>query len=129
MLPRIENSANEIMDLLTVAYPMFKNYLDNLEDDRQLYRFPQGDVGEGIRELAQNISALTSRWMGRIEMLRDTLNEALSDRDYSVPTPDIELFYQQVGIWLTKAEGLLALWDRLKQQLANNTVPLVAGCV
>ena len=124
MLPRIENSAKEIMDLLTVAYPMFKNYLDNLEDDRQLYRFPQGDVGEGIRELAQNISALISRWMGRIEVLRDTLNEALSDKDYSVATPDIELFYQQVGSWLTKAEGLLSLWDRLKQQLASNTVPL-----
>ncbi|MDG2019244.1 MAG: ATP-dependent DNA helicase DinG [Porticoccaceae bacterium] len=124
MLPRIENGAKEIMDLLTVAYPVFKDYLDKLEDDRQLYRFPQGDVGEGTRELAQNISALTSRWMRRVEVLRDALNEALSDKDYSVPTSDIELFYQQVGSWLTKAEGLLALWDRLKQPLANNAVPL-----
>ena len=124
MLPRIENGAKEIMDLLTVVYPLFKDYLDKLEDDRQLYRFPQGDVGEGTRELAQNISVLTSRWIRRVEVLRDTLNEALSDKGYSVSTPDIELFYQQVGSWLTKAEGLLALWDRLKQQLANNAVPL-----
>jgi ATP-dependent DNA helicase DinG len=62
--------------------------------------------------------------MGRIEVLRDNLNEALSDTDCSVPTTDIELFYQQVGSWLTKAEALLSLWDRLKQQLANNTMPL-----
>mgnify|MGYP001204954206 FL=1 len=124
MLPRIENGAKEIMDLLAVAYPLFQVYLDNIEDDRQLYRFPQGDVGEAIRDLAQNISSLTSRWMGRTEVLRDTLNEALSDRDYSVPIPDIELFYQQVGSWLTKSEGLLALWDRLKQQPVNEDIPL-----
>lgn len=124
MLPRIESGAKEIMDLLAVAYPLFQVYLDNIEDDRQLYRFPQGDVGESVRDLAQNISSLTSRWMGRAEVLRDTLGEALSDKDYSVPMPDIELFYQQVGNWLTKGENLLALWDRLKQQLANNTVPL-----
>ena len=124
MLPRIESGANEIMALLTTCYPQFQAYLDNLEDDRQLYRFPQGDVGEGIRELAQNISALTSRWIGRVELLRDTLNEALTDRDYAVPIPDIELFYQQVGSWLTKSENLLALWDRLKQQLASHAVPI-----
>ena len=124
MLPRIDSGANEIVALLTTCYPQFQAYLDNLEDDRQLYRFPQGDVGEGTRELAQNISALTSRWIGRVELLRDTLNEALTDRDYAVPIPDIELFYQQVGSWLTKGENLLALWDRLKQQLNSHTVPL-----
>jgi ATP-dependent DNA helicase DinG len=124
MLPRIDSGANEIVALLTTCYPQFQAYLDNLEDDRQLYRFPQGDVGEGTRELAQNISALTSRWIGRVELLRDTLNEALTDRDYAVPIPDIELFYQQVGSWLTKGENLLALWDRLKQQLSSHAVPL-----
>jgi ATP-dependent DNA helicase DinG len=124
MLPRIESGANEIMVLLASCYPQFQAYLDNLEDDRQLYRFPQGDVGEGTRELAQNISALTSRWIGRVEVLKDTLNEALTDRDYAVPIPDIELFYQQVGSWLTKGENLLALWDRLKQQLTSHAVPL-----
>lgn len=124
MLPRIESGANEIVALLTTCYPQFQAYLDNLEDDRQLYRFPQGDVGEGTRELAQNISALTSRWIGRVELLRDTLNEALTDRDYAVPIPDIELFYQQVGSWLTKGENLLSLWDRLKQQLSSHAVPL-----
>jgi ATP-dependent DNA helicase DinG len=124
MLPRIDSGANEIVALLTTCYPQFQAYLDNLEDDLQLYRFPQGDVGEGTRELAQNISALTSRWIGRVELLRDTLNEALTDRDYAVPIPDIELFYQQVGSWLTKGENLLALWDRLKQQLSSHAVPL-----
>ena len=124
ILPRIDSGANEIVALLTTCYPQFQAYLDNLEDDRQLYRFPQGDVGEGTRELAQNISALTSRWIGRVELLRDSLNEALTDRDYAVPIPDIELFYQQVGSWLTKGENLLALWDRLKQQLTSHAVPL-----
>jgi ATP-dependent DNA helicase DinG len=124
MLPRIESGANEIMQLLTVAYPIFKDFLDTIEDDRQLFRFPQGDVGEGIRDLAQNISTHTSRWIGRAEILRDTLSEALSDKDYSVPTSDIELFYQQVGSWLTKGESLLALWDRLKKAPKGSEIPI-----
>ena len=124
MLPRIESGANEIMQLLTVDYPIFKDFLDTIEDDRQLFRFPQGDVGEGIRDLAQNISTHTSRWIGRAEILRDTLSEALSDKDYSVPTSDIELFYQQVGSWLTKGESLLALWDRLKKAPKGSEIPI-----
>jgi ATP-dependent DNA helicase DinG len=124
MLPRIETGANEIMELLSVAYPIFNDHLHKVDDDRQLYRFPHGDIGEGIRELAQNISTLASRWLGRIEVLEETLSEALSDKNYPVPTPDIELFYQQVGSWLTKGESLLALWDRLKQQSSNTGVPL-----
>lgn len=124
MLPRIESGANEIMQLLTVAYPIFKDFLDTIEDDRQLFRFPQGDVGDGIRDLAQNISIHTSRWIGRAEILRDTLSEALSDKDYSVPTPDVELFYQQVGSWLTKGESLLALWDRLKKAPTSSEIPI-----
>ena len=124
MLPRIESGANEITQLLTVAYPLFKDYLDTIEDDRQLFRFPQGDVGDGIRDLAQNISTHTNRWIGRAEILRDTLSEALSDKDYSVPTPDVELFYQQVGSWLTKGESLLALWDRLKKAPTSSEIPI-----
>lgn len=124
MLPRIESGANEIMQLLTVAYPIFKDFLDTIEDDRQLFRFPQGDVGEGIRDLAQNISTHTSRWIGRAEILRDTLSEALSDKDYSVATPHIELFYQQVGSWLTMGESLLALWDRLKKAPKGSEIPI-----
>jgi ATP-dependent DNA helicase DinG len=124
LFPRIESGAHEIMAILTTCYPQLQVYLDNLEDDRPLYRFPQGDVGEGLREIAQNISALISRWIGRVEVLKDTLNEALTNRDYAVPIPDIELFYQQVGGWLAKGENLLALWDRLKQPLTSHTVPL-----
>lgn len=124
LMPKIDAGAREITAQLSVAYPLFKEYLDNIDDERKLYRFPHGDIGEGARELAQNISGLTSRWVRRVEMLKDNLNEALSDKNYSVPTPDIELFYQQVGSWLSKAEKLFALWDRLKQQLENNTVPL-----
>ena len=124
LMPQIETGAREIMAQLSVTYPLFKEIIDSIDDERKLYRFPQGDIGEGTRELAQNISALTSRWLRRVEMLKDSLNEALSNKDYPVPTADIELFYQQVGSWLSRAENLLALWERLKQQLANNAVPL-----
>jgi len=124
LLPRIDSGAAEIMQLLSVSYPLFKGYLDGSENEQERYRFPHGDVGEAIRELSQKITSLTSGWMGRLEVLEDILSEALSDKKYPVPTPDIELFYQQVGNWLSRAEALLALWDRLKTQLSDNAVPM-----
>jgi ATP-dependent DNA helicase DinG len=62
--------------------------------------------------------------MGRLEVLEDTLSEALSDKNYPVPLPDIELFYQQAGNWLGRAEKLLALWDRLHKELQQNEMPM-----
>ncbi len=57
-------------------------------------------------------------------MLEDTLSEALSDKQYPVPLPDVELFYQQAGNWLGRAEKLLALWDRLHKELKQNEMPM-----
>jgi ATP-dependent DNA helicase DinG len=124
LLPRLDKGANEIAQLLSTAYPLFKQYFDASEDVQERYRFPHGDVGETIREFSQQITSLISGWMGRLEVLEDMLSEALSDKKYPLPAADIELFYQQVGGWTSRAEGLLALWDRLKTQLSNNAVPI-----
>ena len=124
LLPRIDKGASEIADLISVAYPLFKQYFDNASEAVERYRFPMGDVGEAIRDIAQQLTILISGWMGRIEVLEDILSEALSNRDYPIPNPDVELFYQQVGSWLSRAENLLALWDRLKTQTADSSVPM-----
>ena len=124
LLPRVEKGAAQITELISMARPLFQQYFDNIPDSSERYRFPHGDVGETIRDLAQQIGILVSGWIGRIELLEDILSEALSDKNYPVPTPDIELFYQQVGSCLSRAENLVALWDRLKVQPADSTVPM-----
>ena len=124
LLPRIDKGANQIAELISTAYPLFKQYFDDIEDMQERYRFPHGNVGETIRELSQQLTSLTSGWMGRLEALEDILSEALSDKQYPLPTADIELFYQQVGSWTSRAEALLALWERLKTQVSSKTVPM-----
>ena len=124
LLPRIDKGASEIAERISMAYPLFKQFFDNTSEALERYRFPLGDVGDAIRDVAQQIAASVSAWIGRIEALEDILSEALSNKDYPLPTPDIELFYQQVGSWLSRAENLLALWERLKIQPADNTVPM-----
>ena len=123
-LPRIEKEATKITELLSMTYPLLKQYVDQSDHAEGRYRFAYGDVGESIRDLAAQISLSTSGWLGRLEVLEDTLNEALSDKKYPVPLPDIELFYQQVGHWLGRAEKLLALWDRLHRELQQNAIPM-----
>ena len=123
-LPRIEREANKITELLSMAYPLLKEQLDLSDHAEGRYRFAHGDVGATIRDLAKQITLQTSGWLGRLEVLEDTLSEALSDKEYPVPMADIELFYQQAGNWLSGAERLLALWDRLHKELKKGDMPM-----
>ena len=123
-LPRIEKEAAKITELLSMAYPLLKEQMDKADDYEGIYRFSHGDVGTAIRDIATQITQHTSGWLGRLEVLEDSLNEALSDKQYPVATPDIELFYQQAGTWLSGAERLLALWDRLHKELQQGNMPM-----
>lgn len=120
----IEAEAKQIHDLLTTAYPLFKSYMDQAEGEGSRYRFAHGDVGEPIRDIATQITQQVSRWLGRIEVLVDTLSEALSSKHYPLPVPDVELFYQQAGTWQSRAESLQVLWDSLRKESKQNAVPL-----
>ncbi len=124
-LPRIEKEAGNIIELLSVAYPLLQQSLESAdypEDGR--YRYAHGDVGAGIRDIAKQLAHKTSGWLGRLEVLVDTLNDALGDKQYPVPVPDIEMFYQQAGSWQSRAEQLLALWDRLHRELKKGEMPM-----
>lgn len=124
LLPRIEQAGAEIGELLTIAYPQLKQLLDATDEVEPRYRFPQGDVGAAIRDLAQQLSTCANGLLGHIEALKDILSEAMSDQKYPVPAADLELFYQQVGSWLSKTEALLALWQRLKRDLNVDSTPM-----
>ena len=123
-LPRIEREAGKIAELLSSAYPLLQEHLDQSEHSEGRYRFSHGDVGATIRDLAKQITMHASGWQGRLEVLEETLSEALSDKQYSVPIPDIELFYQQAGNWLSGAERLVSLWDRLHKELKQGDMPM-----
>ncbi len=124
-LPRIEREATKIIELLNFAYPMLQQALESAdypEDGR--YRYANGDIGEGLRDIASQLAKQTSGWLGRLEVLVDTLNDALGDKNYPIPAPDVELFYQQAGSWQSRAEQLLALWDRLQREIKTGDMPL-----
>ena len=123
-LPRIEREGGKIAELLSSAYPLLQEFLDQSEHSEGRYRFSHGDVGATIRDLAKQITMHASGWQGRLEVLEETLSEALSDKQYSVPIPDIELFYQQAGNWLSGAERLVSLWDRLHKELKQGDMPM-----
>ncbi len=124
-LPRIEKEAGNIIELLNIAYPLLQQSLESAdypEDGR--YRYAHGDVGVTIRDIAKQLAHKISGWLGRLEVLVDTLNDALGDKQYPVALPDIEMFYQQAGSWQSRAEQLLALWDRLHRELKQDEMPM-----
>ncbi len=123
-LPSIQGDAEALAELLTTVYPLCKGYLDSAEASDDGYRFTHGDIGDALRQIAKQISDCLSGWLVRLEVLEDTLNEALSDRQYPVATTDLELFYQQVGSWQARGEKLLALWQRLRKDIQPDEMPL-----
>ncbi len=123
-LPRIQAGAEALTELFTTLYPLCKTYLDGSESGEDGYRFAHGDVGDAIRAIAVQIADQLSTWLGRLEILGDSLNEALSNRQYPVATTDLELFYQQVGSWQARAEKLLSLWQRLRSEFVPEKMPL-----
>ena len=123
-LPKIESEAGNLCDLLAMAYPVMKDYIDRSEEFDSSFRFSHGDVGTTIRDIATQIVKHTSTWLGRLEVLEDTLSDALSDKQYPVATADIEVFYQQAGSWLSGAERLLMLWDRLRKETKIGEAPI-----
>ena len=124
-LPRIERDAGKISELLNFAYPLLQQSLESAEQPAEgRYRFAHGDVGAAIRDIAGQITLLTSGWLGRLEVLVDTLNSAMGDKQYPVAMPDLELFYQQAGSWQSRAERLLPLWDRLHRELKQGDMPM-----
>ena len=74
-LPRIEREASKISELLSIAYPLLKEQLDTSDDYEGRFRFAHGDVGVTIRDIASQITLQTSGWLGRLEVLEDTLSE------------------------------------------------------
>ena len=123
-LPRIQEDAAHLSNLLLTAFPLCQHYLDQLHDGDERYRFPHGDIGTAIRDVAIQITDVLALWLNRLQKLVDALNDALSNRQYPVATPDIEVFYQQAGQWQSRAEKLAALWDRLCQDVSSNTMPM-----
>ena len=123
-LPRIESEAKRLFDLLAMAYPVMKDYIDRSEELDSSFRFTHGDVGRTIRDIASQIVKHTRTWLGRLEVLEDVLSDALSDKQYPVAVADIEVFYQQAGSWLSGAERLLTLWDRLTKETKKGEIPI-----
>lgn len=123
-LPRIESEAKRLFDLLAMAYPVMKDYIDRSEELDSSFRFTHGDVGRTIRDIASQIVKHTRTWLGGLEVLEDVLSDALSDKQYPVAVADIEAFYQQAGSWLSGAERLLTLWDRLTKETKKGEIPI-----
>ena len=95
-LPRIEREANKITELLSMAYPLLKEQLDLSDHAEGRYRFAHGDVGATIRDLAKQITLQTSGWLGRLEVLEDTLSEALAIKNIPCPWPISNCFISRL---------------------------------
>lgn len=79
------------------------------------YRFPRGDVGPELRELALHLARQCESVAKGLETMTQHLAAALDGEHPRVPRVDIEQYHQFVGSWSARAAGLAELWQMFAQ--------------
>ncbi|HAD08655.1 MAG TPA: ATP-dependent DNA helicase DinG [Porticoccaceae bacterium] len=96
------------------SYPAFEALLLNAANDKpDQYRFTNGLLPEALLPVCGQLSAVFTALQNRFGQLHKLLDRALGDNFCPVPDVDIEQYFQQLGQWLRRAEGVADCWTDL----------------
>ena len=80
--------------------------LDRSNDKSIQHRFANGRLPDGLVPISEQLSAVFVALQNRVRLLHKLLDKALGDNLCPVPDVDIERYFQQVGLWLRRAENI-----------------------
>ncbi|MAT49678.1 MAG: ATP-dependent DNA helicase DinG [Porticoccaceae bacterium] len=116
LLERVSGTLEATLQQLRLAAPALRSQLDQLlPPGADHYRFPNGDIGEENRNLAEQIARQGVALNTRLEELTAELEKALEDQHCPVPKVDIESLFQAVGTWHGRAEVIADLWLQMAE--------------
>ncbi|MGH1463129.1 MAG: ATP-dependent DNA helicase DinG [Neptuniibacter sp.] len=95
----MENSLSELHLLLT-------QLLQDRLDKSDKYRFAQGVIPESVQLICHNFVASSERVLLKLEQIVDLLKEAMDGELADLPKETGELWYPQIGILLSRIQGM-----------------------
>ncbi|MFA5631876.1 MAG: ATP-dependent DNA helicase DinG [Porticoccaceae bacterium] len=113
----------EAVQALRPAVPLVRAIVDeHLPQGASHYRFPQGDVGEDLRNLATTIARAAIRLQTYLEELATAIEKKLEGFS-AVARVDLEQVHQAVGNWLARVEAVAGLWALMAERDVEGRPP------
>ena len=112
---------------LALTYPVFDQIVQEqmeLSDDQSTWCFPNGDPGDSIRQLANELAETLGCVGALLEQLSDNISSSMEDVNAAIPRVDLEQLLQLTGIWQGRTDSALRLW----QQYARKDDPDESPC-
>ena len=97
-------------------------YADSASMER--YRFPGGIIPENVTVVADELAACFGELSAQLSSIGDSLESALENPNLPIPRVDLEQYYQAVGQWQGRGDGVFRLWTALVSDDPAGTPPL-----
>jgi ATP-dependent DNA helicase DinG len=93
------------------------------------HRFAQGLVGDDLRLIGAELAAASDALVAALDQYRQALEAGFERPDFPLPRPELEGWYQTLGHWLGRAEGIARLWHAMAEPDAAGAPPLARWVV
>lgn len=112
----VEAMLKETRTLLDLLDPHLRELAQNIAPNERSqqnlrYRFPGGEVGADIEQLAQALDGSFTKLYKALDKLRAEVERMLDADHGQVPAVDLEAAFPSLGAWCARAEGNIALWS------------------
>ncbi len=88
------------------------------------YRFPQGEVPANLERAAAGLAEAFEQLFALLEKLSREVDKMLEDEHAPVPRTDLESAYTHLGLWCSRAEANVELWQSYAQTKAEPDWPV-----
>jgi len=105
-IEKLATPFSEMEDTLTEFNQLLQQLLQDRLDKTDRYRFAQGVVPESIQLLMHDFATSSERVVLKIEQIVDLLKEAMDGEIADLPKETGELWYPQIGILLSRIQGM-----------------------
>ena len=126
LVAQVEETASaraEVVQALRPLVPLLRALVDErLPPGASHYRFPQGDVGEDLRNLSTAVAHVTMRLQTYLEELASGIEKRLEGFS-QVARVDLEQVHQAVGNWLARVEAVAELWMLMAEKDVESRPP------
>lgn len=97
---------------------------NDLFGQRPRYRFPRGEVGADLEQLAQALADAFTNLFSQLEKMRSETERLLEQDHCPVPQVDLEQAFASLGSWCARAEANSALWRNYADTRADPNWPV-----
>lgn len=119
----LDNARSEAQRQTRELTPLLQAVLEtSLTPGSSHYRFPRGDIGEGLRTLAEGLARSYTAVVNHLDDILSVIEQQI-DRPGSIPREEVEPLFQGLGGWQGRMTPLARLWVGMARKDGDHHAP------